>query len=139
MSMELQKRILALRMERKYKRLNKKAKQVVDFMLQELQERLKKNSIPLNKLFRNQRKFHMFELTFSKYKGLHILAYYKSGAARVKCFSDCIGDYIPKIIEAVEEIFSDILECEVELEPEVSYRPDRKLNVYLNIREDGTL
>lgn len=137
--MELQKRILAVRMERKYKRLNKKAKQVVDFMLQELQERLEKNCIPLNKHTRNNRKFHMYQLTFNKYQGLYILAYYKSGAARVKCFSDCIGDYVPKTIEAVEEIFSDILKCEVELEPDVSYRTDRKLNVYLNIREDGTL
>ena len=139
MSMELQKRILALRMERKYKRLNKKAKRVVDFMLQELQERLEKNCIPLNKLTRNQRKFHIFELKFSKYQGLHILAYYKSGAARVKCFNDCVGDCVPKVIAAVEEIFSDILKCEVELEPDVSYRTDRKLDVYLNIREAGTL
>lgn len=137
--MELQKKILALRMERKYKRLNKKAKRVVDFMLQELQERLEKNCIPLNKRTRNNRKFHMYQLTFNKYQGLYILAYYKSGAARVKCFSDCVGDCVPKVIAAVEEVFANTLECEVELEPETSYRTDRKLNVYLNIRENGTL
>lgn len=134
----LLKGIHTTRKERKYKRLKGEPKRVVCYMFQELQNLLENDHIPVNKNSHKVRKVHIFELRFDKYRGMFIYTFFKFGAAHVKCFKNCLGEENEKVIEAVEFFFKR-LKCEVELEPDVSYRPDRKLNVYFTIQEDGTL
>ena len=134
----LLKGIHTARKDQKYKRLKGKSKRVVYYMFQELQNLVEQDHIPVNKYAHSVRKVRIFELRFDKYHGIVIYTFFKCGAARVKCFKDVPSEDYENVIEAVEFFFKS-LKCEVETEPYVQLKSDRKLYVYITIQEDGTL